>query len=139
MNQEPDRDQELALALRRLEGDADLNDADWNRLRAGIAQSAARHVARAPESDAWWECIAGWARAALPLAAAVGVLLILLTPREFGSGNDASDMADPAVVERTSLAMIVSGDVREQEAVSAIVGPSDRGWLTESVMGGTER
>jgi hypothetical protein len=138
MNFEPERDHELSEALRRLEGDARLDEAAWNRLRAGIAARAARHLARPIEADTWWECIAGWARTAIPLAAAVGLIFIVLTQRDIDSGGQTAAIADPGVVERGGLAMLISGEVREQEAVAAIVGPSDRDWLVESVMGGSE-
>lgn len=138
MNQEPERDLELTEALRRLEGDADLDEAGWKRLRASIASGAVRHFATPREPIAWWEYIAGWARPALPLAAAVGVLLLLLAQLDLGTNQQSDRGVDPSIVERDGLAMLVSGDVREQEAVSAIVGPGDRGQVVESVMGGAE-
>ena len=139
MKQEPERDLELAAALRRLEGDAELDDAAWRRLQARIATDAARHFAAPEKPIAWWEYIAGWARPALPLAAAAGLLLLLLTQLGIGDNRQAAQTTHLAAVDQAGLAMIVFGDVPEQEAVSALVGPSDRGWLVESVMGGTEQ
>lgn len=139
MNQEPDRDRELSAAMRRLEGDATLDEADWNRLRAGIAARAARQLASPREPISWWECIAGWSRAVVPLAAAAAVALLLFTPWEFVSGDPGTPMPSPAVAELTGLTMVASGSGYEQDVVEAIVGPSGQGWLLESVMGGIEQ
>jgi hypothetical protein len=132
MNLDPERDRDLAEALRRVEGDAQLDDAAWNRLRAGIAARAGRHAARRTEEVTWWECIAGWARAAVPLAAAVGLVFLVLTQREWDAEDPAA--ADVALEAPAGLAMLLSGEVRGQDEVVAIVGPSDRDWLVDSVI-----
>jgi hypothetical protein len=141
MNREPERDLELSEALRRLEGDAALSDADWNRLRAGINARAARLFAR-PRANAmpatWWETLAGWSRAAVPLAAAAGVFLVFLAMQETDFGSSMAPTRDSSDLDRGELSLLVSGDVQEQDVVGDLVGPSDPGSLAESVMGGTE-
>ena len=141
MNREPERDLELSEALRRLEGDAALGDADWNRLRAGINARAARLFARplAPVRPVtWWETLAGWSRAAVPLAAAAGVFLVFLALQETDFGSSMAPVRDSGDLERGELSLLVSGDVQEQDAVGDLVGPSDPSSVVESVMGGTE-
>ncbi|MGH7682421.1 MAG: hypothetical protein ACRENN_10615, partial [Candidatus Eiseniibacteriota bacterium] len=137
MNREPERDQELSEALRQLEGGATLNDADWNRLRAGIHARAARFFTRPAAPLTWWETMAGWARAAVPLAAAAGVFLVFLMLQETGLGTSMSPQRDAGDLESGELAFLVSGDVQVQDAVGDIVGPSDPSSLAESVMEGT--
>ncbi len=141
MNREPERDLELSEALRRLEGDATLGDADWNRLRAGINARAARVFARpqtlvAPAT--WWETLASWSRAAVPLAAAAGVFLVFLALQETDFGSSMAPTRDSSDLDRGELALLVSGDVQDQDAVGDLVGPSDPGSLAESMMEGTE-
>lgn len=140
MNREPERDLELSEALRRLEGDAALGDADWNRLRAGIDARAARLFARpAPASPpTWWETIASWARAAVPIAAAAAVFLVFLAMQETDFGSSMAPTRGSGDLERGELSLVVSGDVQEQDAVGDLVGPSDPSSVVESVMGGTE-
>lgn len=140
MNREPEHDLELSEALRRLEGDAALGDADWNRLRAGINARAARLFARPPVPAVpatWWETLAGWARPAVPLAVAAGVFLVFLALQETDFGSSMAPARDSSELERGELTLLVSGDVQEQDAIGDLVG-SDQSSVVESVMGGTE-
>ena len=68
---EPERDPELAAALRRIEPAPDLSGEEALRLRIlRAARGKAREVnAGAPR---WWEWISGWIAVAVPMGATRG-------------------------------------------------------------------
>jgi len=125
MTMEPERDLELAQALRRLEGGSLLTEVEQNRIRDAIRMGAREALARrrlAPRTP--FEAIAGWWRAALPVAAAAALMLALVQPWH---GRPAPE--HPST--RSSLALVVAGEADEHDAVRAIVGPSEDIWASD--------
>lgn len=125
MNVEPERDLELAAALRRLEGGSLLTEVERIRIQDAIrigAREALARRRRAPRTPL--EAIGGWWRAALPVAAAAALALALVQPWH---GRPAPQSASA----RSSLALVVAGEAEEQDAVRAIVNPSDDVWLAD--------
>lgn len=130
MNELP-RDRDLERALRALEGDAALSEADWNRLRLSIASRSAFALAGLRRGGAWWEVTARWGRIAMPIAAAAAIALAALLPGMLGPGDASGD----ASVDRAGLTMVVAGEVPEGAVVqTAVAGPDDR-WLEDTVLG----
>ena len=142
MKEEPLRDPVLAAALRRLEEEELLQDDDWERMRLGIAERCAARLARLRPSDGWWEYTAAWLQVAAPLAIAAGLAFLFLFPADFASeSHRARSTAGGSRGARSEVAMVVAGEVPEQEAVDVIVGSSDlagssdRDRLLEAVLG----
>jgi len=130
MNELP-RDRELERALRALEGDAALSEADWNRLRLSIASRSAFALESLRRGRAWWEFTARWGRIAMPIAAAAAIALAALLPGVLGPGDAGGD----ASVDRAGLTMVVTGEAPEGAVVqTAVAGPDDR-WLEDTVLG----
>jgi hypothetical protein len=109
LSSDPPRDPALARALRQATADPAAARTDWARLHAAIDAGAARIIAR--RRLAWWDHAAGWARAAIPLAAAAAIALTLLVVR----GGQTVPQAQPAPVLEQALA----------------AGDNDRGMMTD--------
>ncbi|HET6233299.1 MAG TPA: hypothetical protein VFE05_24700 [Longimicrobiaceae bacterium] len=73
LSHDPPRDERLASALRDGPARPPLDRTDWDRLHRAIDARAA--VVMAARRQAWWAYAGSWARAALPLALAAGVVL----------------------------------------------------------------
>lgn len=125
MTMEPERDLELAAALRRLEGGSLLTEVEQIRIRDAIRIGAREALARrrlAPRTP--FEAIAGWWRAALPVAAAAALMLALVQPWH---GRPASEQASA----RSGLALVVAGEADEHDVARALVNPSEDVWASE--------
>ena len=121
------RDSELERALRALEGEASLPEADWERLRATIASRSVFALANLRRGGTWWEFTARWGRFAVPIAAAAAIALASLLPRSLGPGDASAD--------RAGLAMVVTGEAPEGEIVQAAVYGPDERWIEDTVLG----
>ena len=140
MKEEPVRDPELAAALRRLEADERLHEAEWERMLSAIAERSAPRLARLRRVDSWWDYTAAWLQVAAPLAIAAGLAFLFLLPTDFGPESQRPpSVAGGSARARSEVVMVVAGEVPEQEAVDAMVAPSDNDPLLEAVLGGTER
>jgi hypothetical protein len=131
---EPIRDPRLEDALRSLEGEASMSEADWERLRAAIAARSEITLARLRRGGTWWEFAASWGRAAIPLAAAAGIALATFLPKAAGPGEGSGAPA----LNRTGLAMVLTGEAPEGEIVQAAISGTDERWLEETVLGERE-
>jgi len=131
---DPIRDPELQAALQSIEGEASMSEADWERLRVAIAARSALLLARRRRGGAWWEFAASWGRAAIPIAAAAGIILATFLPRLAGPGEHVGAQA----LNRAGLAMVLSGEAPEGDVVQAAVGDTDERWLEETVLGERE-
>ena len=120
MNEEPKRDPMLREALRDLEGDAVLHDADAERLRAAILWRAAGPLARLRDRRArtWRDYLVRWAGALVPAAVAAALALALLTPHSFRSGDAGRSATSP----REALSLVLSGEMPEREAIDVMTG-----------------
>jgi len=127
MNVEPERDLELAAALRRLEGGSLLTEVEQTRIQNAIrmgAREALARLGRAPRTPL--EAIGGWWRAALPVAAAAALMLALVQPWH---GRSAPERASA----RSGLALVVAGEAEEHDVARAIVGsPSEDLWVADT-------
>ena len=125
MTMEPERDLELAQALRRLEGGSLLTEVEQTRIRDAIRIGARDALARrrlAPRTP--FEAIAGWWRAALPVAAAAALMLALVQPWH---GRPVSEQASA----RSSLALVVAGEADEHDVARALVNQSEDVWASD--------
>ena len=126
MNVEPERDLELAAALRRLEGGSLLTEVEEIRIQDAIrigAREALARRRRAPRTPI--EAIGGWWKAALPVAAAAALALALVQPWQ---GRSASRGASA----RSSLALVVAGEAAEHDVARAIVSQPEDVWLADT-------
>jgi len=127
MNVEPERDLELAAALRRLEGGSLLTEVEQTRIQNAIRMGAREALARlgkAPRTPL--EVIGGWWKAAVPVAAAAALMLALVQPWH---GRPASEQAST----RSNLALVVAGEAEEHDVARAIVGsPSEDLWVADN-------
>lgn len=73
----PARDEALAAVLREAVPEPPVDRVDWRALRSAVLARAELPLARLRRRQRWWEVTAGWARAAVPAAAAAGVVLAL--------------------------------------------------------------
>lgn len=131
---DPIRDPELQAALRSIEGEASMSEADWERLRVAIAARSALLLARRRRGGVWWEFAASWGRAAIPIAAAAGIILATFLPRLAGP----DERAETRALNRAGMAMVLTGEAPEGEIVQAAVGGKDERWLEETVLGERE-
>lgn len=138
MTNEPERDSNLADALRRAEGEPPFAAVDWSRLQRRISERASLPLARLKRGVVWWDYTARWARAAIPLAVAAALVVLATLPGDVDSSRAARGSA-AGLLEREGLALAWTGDVPEREVFDAVVGPTDREWLLETLMEGGER
>ena len=126
MNVEPERDLELAAALRRLEGGSLLTEVEQIRIRDAIrigAREALARRRRAPRTPL--EAIGGWWKAALPVAAAAALALALVQPWH---GRPAPESGSA----RSGLALVVTGEADEHDVARALVSQPEDVWLAEA-------
>lgn len=110
------RDDALGAALRSAAPAPPIDAVDFAALHARISAAAAPTLARqhrrAP-ARAWWQPLAGWSAAGIPLAAAASVLLVLAAG---GLQREAGPAAGAMVAFRTleeELAEGLSTDARQ--------------------------
>ena len=122
MMDEPERDPQLAAALRELHGDAPAPD--WEALRARVSASAELPLARRRRTRSVSRAL----RTALPLAAAAGIAAVALTALP---GRDAPRLtrADAAVVDEilelsvpAPVDALVSGEAADEALLQAVEG-----------------
>src|SRR5262249_44809151 len=125
-DRDPARDPALAAALRR----RDFVVSDTDTLRRAIAASARERLARFEggegREDAWWDWTARWARAAIPIACAAGLVGVATTAM----------LALPAAEEQQALrapvatfATVASPDVNATQLIDSLVGPATHDWV----------
>jgi hypothetical protein len=133
----PEGDVDWAAFHRRLADSAELPLARLRHAR-GFAVPDATHPAR---EAAWWEVVARWSRAALPLAAAAGIVLgvvIRSSPRleAYGASSDVVSTQSAGGDARDAFASAVIGR-GEVGAASSLLLPATSDVLTGDA--GTER
>lgn len=132
MSDDLERDPAIADALRDLGAGAPAGSVDWGALHRNILRNAEGPLARLRRPSPWWQYMAGWGRAAIPLAMAAILALLTLLPLN----GDTERLAGQEMVDdRDALTMVVTGEMPEPEAVSAVLGTNDRDRLLESLMG----
>ena len=122
LDRDPVRDAALGEALRR----RDVIDSDTHALRASIAATARQRLAHLEAGDAWWDWTARWARAAIPIACAAGVVGVAA----------ATMLALPGVEEQQALrapvvafAAVASPAVTGTQLMDSLVGPATHDWV----------
>jgi hypothetical protein len=80
-DRDPARDSVLAAALADLDPEPPTDAVDWDRLERTVALRAREHLAGRSPGAAWWELVAAWARPAIPLGVAAGIVLFLVVLR----------------------------------------------------------
>lgn len=124
----PAPDEALGSALRQIVPDPPVERVDWRALRAAVLARAELPLARLRRRQRWWEVTAGWARAAVPTAAAAGVLLALAVG---ALDREPSRKLSPA--SREAVTQVAS--VRGEAAPAA--GTSQRIPLEQALSAGT--
>ena len=127
-----ERDPEIARALRDMGAGAPTGSVDWDTLHRNILRNAEGPLSRLRRTSPWWQYMAGWGRAAIPLALAAILAILTLLPLV----ADTERLAGREMVDdRDALTMVVTGEMPEPEAVSAVLGANDQELLLESLMG----
>jgi hypothetical protein len=126
---EPERDPELAAALRSLEQAALEADADVLRRRIAAA-ARPRLVAIASHEPRWWELLSVWGRLAVPLELAVAVAGVLLMPssRELSASPDYPDAGSDTTLVLAALSAEAGGQVAN------LIAPASQDWLLEQAI-----
>jgi hypothetical protein len=107
---DPPRDPELGVMLRTLADDGEAER--LTALRASIRARAALPLAARAMRPGWMDVAARWARPALPLAAAAGVLLAVLV----GALPDRTpSTGELAIAELPYLEDALAGDITDAE------------------------
>jgi hypothetical protein len=130
LSADPPRDPRVARALREASPDAPLERVDWNRLHAAVQARAAALVAR--RAQPWWVYAAGWARAAIPVAAAAGIALFALISTSRVQDDAARASAAPIMEEALSTGIsdpdrsLLSDDGGDWLLQAALPAPEER-------------
>ncbi len=118
----PEPDEALGSALREVVPEAPVERVDWRAFRAAVLARAELPLARLRrrQRQRWWEVTAGWARAAVPAAAAAGVVLALALGAfdRLGAGGKVAERGGEA--EMTQVASARGGRARLVTASSRI-------------------
>ena len=135
---EPDRDLQLARAIRDAEGPAP-GRARLELLRARIA-AAAMAALEARRERAWWEWTSRWARTEVALAAAATIVAAVIGgATTIGRGEITSDttVASTTLTRQASSAesvdsvatRAVTAGASSEQVMNALVGPASGEWL----------
>jgi hypothetical protein len=132
---EPQRDQRLGEMLARVAGPTPAAGTE-ERLHARIMLAAGPQLSRRREPDlAWWEYTAGWARAAIPLALAAGIVALFAAQQGSVDWSLVSQASVP--VPGTAASAVVSAATVAQQStqvVDQLIGPATREWVLSSAM-----
>ena len=135
---EPERDSQLARAIRDAEGPAS-GRARLELLRARIA-AAAFAALEARRERTWWEWTSRWARTEVALAAAATILAAVIGgATTIGRGDITSDTTvaltsitrqAPGAEHLDSVAArAVTAGASSEQVMNALVGPASGEWL----------
>ena len=126
LDRDPARDPALSAALRRR--DAAVSDTDT--LRRAIAATARERLARLEAGEAagdrWWDWTARWARAAIPIACAAGLVGVAVTAMLALPGAEEQQSPRAPVVAFVSVA---SPDANATQLIDSLVGPATHDWV----------
>jgi hypothetical protein len=132
---EPQRDPRLGEVLARVAGPTPAASAE-ERLHARIMAAAEPRLARRREPElAWWEYTAGWARAAIPIALAAGIVALFVAQQGTVDWSLVSQASVP--VPGTAASAVVSAATVAQQStqvVDQLIGPATREWVLSSAM-----
>ena len=132
---EPERDAQLARAIRAAEGPPP-SVARLEMLRTRIAAAAAA-VLEARRERAWWEWMTRWARTEVTLAVAATILAAVIGgATTIGRGEIGADTIGVVTSGPTSGARLDSVVTRafaagasSEQVMNAVVGPASGEWL----------
>jgi hypothetical protein len=129
---EPERDSELAAALRRIEPAPDRSGEEALRLR--ILQAArAKSIELSASAPRWWEWISAWIPMAVPIGLTAGLAALLLlrgTGELTGAGaSSAETAADSAMVLATFSDAGFGSQVTRQ-----LIAPEADDWLLSQAL-----
>lgn len=125
---EPERDAELADALRRIERPP-LDETSLLRRRIAAAARPGLALLATP-APPWWELLTGWGRLAVPVALAVALAAVLLMP--FSNENDASPIYSVAGADTTLVLAAFSEGAGGQ--LANLIAPVSHEWLLEQAI-----
>jgi hypothetical protein len=124
---EPERDSELAAALRRIEPAPDRSGEEALRLRI-LQATRARSIELNASAPRWWEWISGWIPVAVPIGLTACLAAALLLPGKgelVGAGEYSAETgADSAMV----LATFSDAGFGSQ-VTARLIAPEGDDWL----------
>jgi hypothetical protein len=128
----PEQDPALGEALRRIESDIALSDAD--RLRQRIVAAAGSRLNRLEEPALrWWEWITAWSRLAVPvgLAASIGAALLIQGVTPALSPSSAVDAGSDSTLVVAALSDPSAGG----QLAAGLIAPEEHDWLLQQAVG----
>jgi hypothetical protein len=129
---EPDRDPELAAALRQADPEPD--PARGEELRRRIMARARPRLAELPlPTGHWWDWLSGWVRIALPVGIAASLAAGLLLPHNVETDSLGSTTAE-AGADSTLIAAAFSEPSTRGQVAAHLIAPESNDWLFEQVL-----
>ena len=129
---EPERDPELAAALRRVDSEPDASRGEALRRRI-MARARTRLTEPQLPSGHWWDWLSGWVRIALPVGLAASLAAGLLLPHSIETESLDSSPVEAGADSTLIVAAFSEPSTRGQLAAHLIT-PESNDWLLEQVM-----
>jgi hypothetical protein len=130
---EPDRDAELAAALRRADpmpdpaGEEDLRRSIMARARPRLADL------QLPTGQ-WWDWLSGWVRIALPVGLAASLAAGLLLPHSVETVNLVASSTAEGGADSTLIVAAFSEPYARGQLTAHLIAPESNDWLLEQVL-----
>jgi hypothetical protein len=129
---EPDRDPELAAALRRADPEPDpVRGEELRRRIVGRARSRLAEL-QLPTRH-WWDWLSGWVRIALPVGLAASLAAGLLLPQGVETDSLGSSTLE-AGADSTLIAAAFSEPSTRGQVAAHLIAPESNDWLFEQVL-----
>jgi hypothetical protein len=129
---EPQRDPQLATALRLAEAESRASDAEPLRQRI-MAAARPRLGAFRPSPSRWWDWISRWMPVAVPLGLAASLAAALLVSADRDITTSAAYAADAGADSTLMIAAFSEGASGAQLAAH-LVAPEGGDWLLEQAV-----
>ncbi len=127
---EPERDPELAAALRSIE-QAPL-EADTELLRRRIAAAARPGLAALATPARWWDFLSAWGRLAVPVGLAVALAAVLLMP--FSGEVNVSPSPDYADTGSDTTLVLAAFSGSSGGQLANLIAPASHDWVLEQAI-----
>ena len=129
---DPERDSQLAIALREIE--TSLENTDPDMLRQRILTAARPRLAQlGTRLPRWWELLSTWSKVALPigLAASLAAGLLLRSGGTTSLPNAYSDMGSDSTLVLAALSEPAAGSL----FTGHLIAPDGNDWLLREAVG----
>jgi hypothetical protein len=129
---EPDRDSELAAALRQAEPACDAAGEDSLRRRI-MTRARPKLMELQLPAGHWWDWLSGWVRIAVPVGLAASLAAGLLLPHSVatdGLGTSTGEMGADSML----IAAAFSEPTTRGQVAAHLITPESNDWLLEQVL-----